>query len=164
MMVCYEPVSSCGVNMRLVLLFMVSACLDQYDPRRHWQKFADERQLAHQQLASLNEDGTLPSPEQKEVDLTTVVNTKYALYCSSCHGDNGAGDGASAKAYSPPPRDFTDRHWQQQNDDQRIATVIRDGGNAVGLSSAMAAFGAILNQQEVDEMVAKIRRFATSEK
>ena len=150
--------------MRLVLLFMVTACLEQYDPRHHWQKFAAERQLAHRQLASLNEDGTLPSPEQEEVDLATVVDNKYALYCSSCHGDNGAGDGASAKAYSPPPRDFTDHYWQQQNDDQRIATVIRNGGSAVGLSSAMAAFKAILNQQEIDEMVAKIRRFATPKK
>lgn len=150
--------------MRLVLLFMVTACLDQYDPRHHWQKFADERQLAHRQLPSLNEDGTLPSPEQEEVDLATVVDNKYALFCSSCHGEQGAGDGASAKAYSPLPRDFTDQQWQRQNDDQRIATVIRDGGSAVGLSSAMAAFGAILNQQEIDEMVAKIRRFAANEK
>lgn len=149
--------------MRFVLFFVVTACLDQYDPRRHWQKFAAERQLAHRQIPSLSDDGTLPSPEQ-EVDLATIVDQKYALYCSSCHGDNGAGDGASAQAYSPPPRDFTDRHWQQQNDNQRIATVIRDGGGAVGLSSAMAAFGAILNQQEIDEMVAKIRRFAPAEK
>jgi mono/diheme cytochrome c family protein len=30
----------------------------------------------------------------------------YALYCGSCHGDEGAGDGPAARGLPAPPRDF----------------------------------------------------------
>lgn len=138
----------------------LTACLDQHDPRPHWEKFAAERELAHRVYPVLTADGKLPQPPQA-LDPVAAVREKYALYCSNCHGTDGAGDGLGGQALDPKPRDFRDAAWQQSTSDARIATIIKNGGSAAGLSATMAAFGAILDDAEIELMVAEIRKFAT---
>ena len=147
------------VRFSSLALFLLASCLEQYDPRPYWQKFEDERLLAHRQLPSLTETGELPQFESEIVDLATVVETKYQQFCSNCHGAEGKGDGIAGKALSPQPRDFTDKFWQDSVDDAHVQKVIAQGGVDAGLSNAMAGFGAILSKEEIKEMVAKIRKF-----
>ena len=81
----------------------------------------------------------------------------YAERCSSCHGESGRGDGIAGRALDPHPRNFADRRWQESTSDERIGTVIRRGGRAVGLSSLMAPHGD-LSDEQVAALVAYIRR------
>ena len=85
----------------------------------------------------------------------------YAERCSGCHGDAGRGDGAVGRALDPPPRDFSDRGWQQATSDERIRTVIRHGGRAARLSASMAAHPD-LSDAQLDALVAYIRSVGES--
>ena len=80
--------------------------------------------------------------------------------CSNCHGEKGLGDGPGAVALDPKPRSFADRKWQATTTDDRIRTVIVEGGYAVGLSQSMTANPDLKSRPEVVEgLVKKIRGF-----
>lgn len=59
--------------------------------------------------------------------------------CVACHGAEGHGDGPAAANLKPPPRDFHNVKWQKSISDAVIARAIVFGGQAVGVSSEMAA-------------------------
>jgi cytochrome c oxidase cbb3-type subunit 2 len=56
----------------------------------------------------------------------------YKANCTSCHGDNGKGDGPAAVAFKPKPRDHTDAAYMNTLTDQQIATTIQMGGAPQG--------------------------------
>ncbi|RMF11892.1 MAG: cytochrome c [Candidatus Dadabacteria bacterium] len=82
---------------------------------------------------------------------------KYDMFCSSCHGASGKGDGPAGAALNPKPRNFTDAAWQDKVDDAHIAKVIKEGGAAAGLSPLMPPWGASLSDDDVNNIVAYIR-------
>ncbi len=82
----------------------------------------------------------------------------YGARCAACHGSSGHGDGLAASALKPPPRDFTNRAWSDSAADERLTTVIRNGGAAVGLSPAMPPH-TDLSRDEVSGLVRCIRSF-----
>jgi mono/diheme cytochrome c family protein len=59
--------------------------------------------------------------------------------CVACHGVEGHGDGPAAANLKPRPRDFHNAKWQKSINDATIARAIVSGGQAVGVSSEMAA-------------------------
>jgi mono/diheme cytochrome c family protein len=80
--------------------------------------------------------------------------------CANCHGDKGLGDGPGAVALDPKPRSFANRKWQATITDDKIRTVIVEGGYAVGLSQSMTANPDLRSRPEVvDGLVKKIRAF-----
>jgi len=78
--------------------------------------------------------------------------------CSNCHGPFGRGDGPGAKLLPVHPRNFADRHWKEQADDERIARAIVDGGPAVGLDGNMAANPDLRRKPEVVRALVEIVR------
>lgn len=82
---------------------------------------------------------------------------KFKQLCAMCHGDTGTGDGPAAAGLNPKPRDMSDPEWQKSVDDERLRTVIADGGAAVGLSPTMTAFGHALKGEDMDNVIAYIR-------
>ena len=50
--------------------------------------------------------------------------------------------------------------WQASVTDKHLRTAILDGGAAVGKSVHMPPWRGLLNDEQADEMVAQIRRFA----
>jgi mono/diheme cytochrome c family protein len=115
--------------------------MDQYHPEPYWAQFNQEREIAARPLARLTEAGELPAAGGEQVP----IDKRYADLCASCHGAAGGGDGPAGVALTP--------------DDARIATVIKDGGPAVGLSPMMAPWGSVLSDAEVTAMVAHVRQF-----
>ena len=92
-----------------------------------------------------------------QVDEVTKI---WDARCSNCHGEKGLGDGPGAVALDPKPRSFADRKWQATTTDDRIRTVIVEGGYAVGLSQSMTANPDLKSRPEVVEgLVKKIRGF-----
>lgn len=80
--------------------------------------------------------------------------------CANCHGDKGLGDGPGAVALDPKPRSFANRKWQATITNDKIRTVIVEGGYAVGLSQSMTANPDLRSRPEVvDGLVKKIRAF-----
>jgi mono/diheme cytochrome c family protein len=79
----------------------------------------------------------------------------YAERCSPCHGDEGRGDGPTAPALVPPPRNFRDPAlWKDRTTEQLRATV--QGGKP---GTMMPPFRDVLSDAEIDAVVAYLRRF-----
>ncbi len=75
----------------------------------------------------------------------------YRKYCVQCHGYNGRGDGPSARALEPPPRDHTDAEVMDPISDVVLADTIVYGGVGRGFPG-MPAFPL----HEGDELVALV--------
>jgi mono/diheme cytochrome c family protein len=81
----------------------------------------------------------------------------YRHYCSTCHGDEGHGDGFNAFNLDPKPRDLADPAFQSKRTDEDLVTVIRSGGGAAGLSTGMPPWGRTLGERKVRNVVEYLR-------
>jgi len=81
----------------------------------------------------------------------------YMTYCSSCHGDKGRGDGAAGKALPVKPADHTDGKLMNSLSDEFLMTIIAKGGAAVDKSSFMPAWGGVLKDNQLQDLLAYIR-------
>lgn len=141
----------------LVSLLMVS-CMDQYNPRPYWKQFTHEREATANGAAKLTEKGEVPVKVTDSGPQDPVM-AKYTPLCSSCHGVDGKADGAASAAMNPKPRNFHDKAWQAKVSDEHISAVIKNGGASVGLSGTMPPWGAVVSEEEVKGLVAKIREW-----
>lgn len=144
-----------------ISVFLTSSCTEQHDPTKHHQQMRDEHAMAQRVMPKLASDGTLPKVEAGGQGSAqgSEIDGKYNTLCSSCHGTSGDANTPAGMALNPKPRNFTDGAWHDKTGDDQIAKVIKEGGASVGLSATMAAWGAMLNDAQIKEMVAKIRAF-----
>jgi mono/diheme cytochrome c family protein len=84
----------------------------------------------------------------------------YATYCSSCHGEDGKGDGPASKAFPVNPGDHTNGTILNKESDKFLFEIISKGGGAVGKSAFMPAWGNTLNEKQINELIAYIRSIA----
>ena len=98
-------------------------------------------------------------PAQK--DPAKEADKLYKRKCETCHGADGAGDGAGAAALAVKPRNYSDAAWQASVTDAEIKKVILGGGASAGLDAARPGTPSLRKNPEVlDALVAKIRGFA----
>ncbi|HEC16141.1 MAG TPA: cytochrome c [Sedimenticola sp.] len=81
----------------------------------------------------------------------------YYFYCVACHGWTLQGDGPNAAMLDPKPRTLTAGSYMQKKSNLQLFTVIKGGGEAVGLSPSMPSWGNILLDQDIWNVVAWIR-------
>jgi len=79
----------------------------------------------------------------------------YAIRCSPCHGDNGAGDGPAAAAINPKPRNFRDPAFWRGRTAEQVKLVVKGGRPG----TLMAPFEGVLSEDDIDGVVAYL--FAT---
>ncbi|MCP4315439.1 MAG: cytochrome c [Hyphomicrobiales bacterium] len=84
----------------------------------------------------------------------------YYVYCIACHGWGLQGDGPSASEIEPRPRILTDGDYMNKKSNLQLFTVIKGGGEEVYLSSSMPAWGNLLQDQDIWNVVAWIRMMA----
>jgi len=82
--------------------------------------------------------------------------TQYQNVCVACHGPEGKGDGVAAAALDPKPRDLSDAAFVSTLSNEHLYKVISEGGTSVGLSPMMAAWGGVLSEQQVWDVIAFI--------
>jgi mono/diheme cytochrome c family protein len=63
----------------------------------------------------------------------------FGVYCASCHGPEGRGDGPSSAALRPPPRDFAARPWRFAVTRESIRKVTLDGIPGTAMPAARNA-------------------------
>lgn len=142
-----------------MLLSSCKSCVEQHDPRPDQALFKQEETFAKAEQ-TLTPEGNIPAPPPKPGAVAMVPGQeKFEQYCGACHGNDGKADGPGATALNPKPRAFTDVAWQDKVDDAHIHKVIKEGGASVGLSPTMAAWGAALNDAEIDEITKYVRTF-----
>lgn len=75
----------------------------------------------------------------------------FAQYCTTCHGDEGRGDGQNASNLDPAPPDLT---AQTSGKDATFLTkVIAQGSAAVGRSPLSPPWGRSLTRQQIEYLV-----------
>lgn len=84
--------------------------------------------------------------------------TQYNNICASCHGSEGKGDGVAAAALDPKPRNLNDAAYVSTLSNEHLYKVISEGGAAVGLSPMMAAWGGVLSEQQIWDVIAYIHQ------
>jgi mono/diheme cytochrome c family protein len=88
----------------------------------------------------------------------------FRHYCAPCHGDEGQGDGLNAYNLDPRPRDLADPAFRKSRSDDDLAAIIRSGGGAAGLSTAMPPWGRTLGERRIRNLVAYLRSLEPSAK
>ena len=81
----------------------------------------------------------------------------YKLYCVTCHGELGDGQGPVGKTLNPPPRDFSKGDFKFGGTDQDIFDVISNGAASKGGSPLMAPWGAVIPEPERWSLVKYVR-------
>lgn len=83
---------------------------------------------------------------------------KYDTVCATCHGPTGKGDGVAAAALDPKPRDLSDSAYVAGLTNDYLKKVISGGGASVGKSALMPAWEGILTTEDIENVVAYIRK------
>ena len=86
------------------------------------------------------------------------AQAKFDTLCSTCHGKSGTGDGPNAAALNPKPRNYTDKGWQSQVDDEYLAKFIVEGGAKMGKSVFMPPNPDLAGKPEVVQGLIQIIR------
>jgi len=144
---------------------------------------ADTQQQAREETAQEEESGTAPlpsghppitgakptpdpvidpapDPASGEGDAVARGREHYQLYCASCHGAGGAGDGPVAAGLDPKPAAHNDGNYMNGLSDEHLTKVIEEGGVSVGKSPLMAPWGGTLDDAQVQDVIAFIRSLA----
>jgi mono/diheme cytochrome c family protein len=119
--------------------------------------------------AWIAQGANLDAPGPVDIPVPVVEAKKYASpdeearaifleRCTPCHGAEGRGDGGSAAALNPKPRNYHDKTWQAQATDEGIAKAILEGGGAVGKSTVMPSNPDLVKKPEVVKSLVHIVR------
>lgn len=81
--------------------------------------------------------------------------------CALCHGETGNGKGLIFM--DPPPRDLRRPEHLVSRDDRELYRVIREGGQALGLSPKMLPWGDVLSQEELLGVATFVRSLGQTE-
>jgi len=86
----------------------------------------------------------------------------YAMFCTNCHGETGDGNGpvAGAAKMDPKPRNHTEGKYMNARKGEDLFKIVKLGGKAVDKSVYMPAFGVILSQEDILDMIAFMRTLA----
>jgi len=87
----------------------------------------------------------------------------YEAYCVGCHGASGKGNGPAAKTLPVKLADHT-RAEMNKHSDEYLADIISKGGASVGKSAQMPAWGAVIKEPQVKEIVVYIRTLSNGKK
>jgi mono/diheme cytochrome c family protein len=77
--------------------------------------------------------------------------------CAMCHGETGKGDGVASASLDPKPRDLSSGEYVSTLTDEHIFKVIKEGGASVGKSYLMPAWGAVLSDDKIWDVIAHLR-------
>ncbi len=83
---------------------------------------------------------------------------KYNQICASCHGPSGKGDGPAAAALDPKPRNLSDPKYVSTLSDEQIFKTVKEGGAAVGKSPLMPAWGSVISDNDIWNVIAYLRQ------
>ena len=93
----------------------------------------------------------LSIPAQAGVDEGKVV---FETNCVVCHGASGKGDGPAGASLDPKPADFTTEAFWTTRTTEDLTRVVTGGGASVGKSPIMPAWGPVIGEGGVNDVVA----------
>ena len=105
---------------------------------------------------------TLPALAAHAAGDAAAGKAKYDMFCATCHGATGVGDGPAAPP-DPKPRDFSKAEFKYDADkdgkpggEGDLALIIKDGAAAYGGSPLMVGWGAALTPDDIQNIIAYV--------
>ena len=83
----------------------------------------------------------------------------HLQHCTGCHGVDGKGD-AIVMHMDVPPKDQADPVYMKTLPDEFLYLAVCKGGEAVGRNFIMPAWGDLLSDQDIKDLVAQMRTFS----
>jgi mono/diheme cytochrome c family protein len=90
--------------------------------------------------------------------------TTFQMFCATCHGQTGKGDGPVGAVLNPPPRDLSKGEFKFDTDgdgekgtDADLMNVITNGAAKYGGSDQMAPWGGSISEGDRENLIAYIR-------
>lgn len=87
----------------------------------------------------------------------------YEAFCSQCHGLNAEGNGINAPELEVAPRNHRDRGEMSARSDEDLFKAIDGGGQAVNKSVLMPPWGESLGDDDINALVAYLRKICCQE-
>ncbi|HJN77054.1 MAG TPA: cytochrome c [Myxococcota bacterium] len=87
----------------------------------------------------------------------------YTQFCVTCHGPEGDGGGPAGAALDPKPANFTEASFWEGRDEAHLKKVVTEGGASVGVSPLMIAWGGVLSEEQITQVVAYVQSFEPAE-
>jgi mono/diheme cytochrome c family protein len=84
----------------------------------------------------------------------------YLTYCSSCHGEDGKGDGPASRSLPVKPANHADGAVMNKFSDKFLLEIIAKGGGAVGKSAMMPGWGGQFKEKQLRDIIAYVRSIA----
>ena len=83
----------------------------------------------------------------------------YVEACAACHGGDGRGRSPSQLGFETPVPDFTDCDFANREPDADWYAIVHQGGPVRGFDRMMPAFGRVLEAQEIEAVLRRVRSF-----
>jgi mono/diheme cytochrome c family protein len=84
-------------------------------------------------------------------------NEAYHALCVQCHGEEGQGDGSAGQGMNPPPGNLANANRMTTLSDGYLFWRISEGGAFDPYNSLMPAWGTLLSDTDIWELVSYIR-------
>jgi cytochrome c oxidase cbb3-type subunit III len=119
-------------------------------------------------LAGLSASAQADDPALKTVNCTPLGELRgsaergaalHVKYCAECHGADGKAD-VIVMHMDTPPKDQSDAAYMKTLPDAYLYLAVCKGGAAVGKNFLMPAWGDLLSDQDIKDLVAQIRTFS----
>ncbi len=98
----------------------------------------------------------------------------YQIYCASCHGKTGLGDGLASVGLKPPPRSFVEGDWKQGGDSISLYKTLAQGIEGSSMVSfsylsvedrwALVHYIRSITENKVKDDMEKLEEFAKTAK
>jgi cytochrome c553 len=85
---------------------------------------------------------------------------KYKVFCVTCHGEKGDGNGPAGANLNPKPGNFTDAARAAELTDQYVYEMIKEGGLSKGRSALMVPWKTSLTEDDLLNVTAYVRAFS----
>ena len=113
-------------------------------------------------------EGERPEPPAEYADMKNPYKTDdedaiskgealYRANCSSCHGEQGLGDGLAGASLNPKPGNLA--RDQENLSDAYLFWRISEGGILEPFNSLMPAWKALMSEQQIWQVITYIRTF-----
>ena len=134
-------------NIAVILIFIL--CIS-------FAGFSSENTTQQERWIAPSWADTLKSPYHEEPLTLAQGEDLFGLYCASCHGDTGYGDGAAGGALGQKPANFHDTLVTKQSDGSLFWKLSNGRGN-------MPPFQDVFTAEQRWQLVAYVRKLGKTD-